>query len=158
MRDRERGHDFDNAPGCAPEGRRAHADPRQQRVRLGLVVRAAHGLGAGDEHGHRKPLAARREAGQVVRGLRQDDVDPLALDDLEQRVGVARVRARRHEVEGVAEATADRALRHVDADETHLAFAVVAQPSQERRRAGRARGADEDRRHASTRTPSSSSR
>ena len=77
---------------------------------------------------------------EVERRLRQDGVDALALDDLEDRVREAGVGAGRHEVERVAEVPADRALGHVRADEAHLALAVLAQRAQERGGAGRARG------------------
>ena len=86
----------------------------------------------------------RGEPFEVERRLRQDDVDALALDDVEHRVGEAGVGAGRDEVERVAEVAADRALAHVGADEPHRPLAVRAQALQERRRAGRARGGDED--------------
>ena len=85
----------------------------------------------------------RGEPLEVERGLRQDDVDALALDDVEHGVGEAGIGAGRHEVERVAEVASDRALGHVRADEAHLALAVLAQPAQQRRRPGRARGGDE---------------
>ena len=84
------------------------------------------------------------EPGEVERGLRQDDVDALALDDVEHRVGEAGIRAGGHQVERVAEVAADRALAHVGADEADGALAVLAQRVQERGRARRARRADED--------------
>ena len=63
------------------------------------------------------------------------------------RVGEARVGARRDEVERVAEVAADRALGHVRADEADVALAVLAQGAEQRGRPGRARGGDEDGRH-----------
>ena len=86
----------------------------------------------------------RGEALEVERRLRQDDVDALALDDLEHGVREARVGAGRDAVERVAEVAPDGALAHVGADEPDRALAVRAQALQERRGAGRARGADED--------------
>src|SRR3954453_8285331 len=85
---------------------------------------------------------------QVVRRLRQDDVDALLLDELEQRVGKSRVRARWDEMERVAQVAADRPFGHVHADEADLPLAVLAQRPQEPRRSGRAARGDEDRRHA----------
>ena len=95
--------------------------------------------GRRDEHRHREAVAMRGEPVEVERRLRQHGVHALALDDVEHRVGEARVRARRHEVERVAEVAADGALAHVGADEPDLALAVLAQRAQQRRRARRAR-------------------
>ena len=128
----------------AAEVRRRDAEPVQERVGLRLVVRAADRVRRRDEHGHREGVAVLGQALEVERRLRQHGVDALALDDLEHRVGEAGVRAGRDEVERVAEVAADRALGHVRADEPHLALAVLAQPAQQRRRAGGARGGDED--------------
>ncbi len=74
--------------GDTPELDGRDADPLQELVRLRLVVRPVHRLGRRDEHRHREAVARRREARQVERRLRQDDVDLLALDDLEHRVRV----------------------------------------------------------------------
>ena len=104
-----------------------HAQPLQQRVGLGLVVRAVDRVRRGDEHRHREAVAVRRQPFEVERGLRQDDVDALALDDVEHRVGEARVGAGGDGVERVAEMAADRPLAHVGADETHGPLAVRAQ-------------------------------
>ena len=87
----------------------------------------------------------RGEPCEVERRLRQHGVDALALDDLEHRVREAGIGARRDEMERVAEVPPDRALRHVRADEAHLALAVLAQRAQQRRGAGRAGGGDEHR-------------
>ena len=120
------------AAARAAEVGRRHAEAAQQRVRLGLVVRPPHGLGRRDEHRNRKRLARGGERGQVVRRLRQHDVDALALDELEQRRRrttdrpTAATSAKR-----VAEVPPDRALAHVDADD--------AAPRARRSRAARAR-------------------
>ncbi len=95
------------------------------------------------EDGDREALAVRCEALEIEGGLRQDDVDALLLDDLEDRVGEARVGSCGDEVERVAEVPSHRALGHVRADETHVALAVLAERPQERRRARRAGGGDE---------------
>ena len=87
----------------------------------------------------------RREPFEIEGGLRQDDVHALPLDDGEHRVGEARIRARRDEVEGVAEVAADGALAHVRADEPDLPLAVLAQRPQERRRPRRPGGGHEHR-------------
>ncbi len=134
--------------GHAAEVRRAHADPLHGRERLALVVRALLRFRAADHHGHRELAAARRQVVQVVRRLRQDDVDALLLDELEQRVGKGRVRTGWDEMERVAEVAADRTLGHVHADEADLLLAVLAQRPQEPCRSGRAARGDEDRRHA----------
>ena len=102
-------------------------------------------VGAGHEDGHLEAVAVRREPLEVERGLRQDDVDALALDDLEDGVREAGIGAGRHEMEGVAEMTPDRPLGHVGADEAHVALAVLAEPAQQRRGPGGARGRDEHR-------------
>ena len=128
----------------APEVGASDAEPLQQRVGLRLVVRAVDRVGRGDEHRHREAVAVRRQPLEVEGGLRQHDVDALPLDDLEHRVGEARIGAGRDEVEGVAEVAADRPLAHVGADEPHRPLAVRAQPLQQRRRARRAGGGDED--------------
>src|SRR2546421_7827913 len=47
-------------------------------------------------------------------------------------------------MERVAEALADRALRHVGADEPHVPLAVLAQRAEERSRPGRPRRRDEN--------------
>ena len=86
----------------------------------------------------------RREPFQVERGLREHDVDALALDDVEHGVGEGGVGAGRNAMEGVAEVAADRPLAHVGPDQAHGSLAVCAQAFQERRGAGRAGGADED--------------
>ena len=102
-----------------PPGRARHADPVEQRVRLGLVVRAADRLGRGDEH--RDTVEARRCAS--ARPSRSNDdcgstaSTPSRSADLEHRVGEAGSDAGRHEVERVAEVPPDRALGHVGADE-----------------------------------------
>ena len=81
---------------------------------------------------------------EVERRLGQDAVGALALDDRADRVGEAGIGAGRDEVEGVAEVPPDGALGHVGADEAHLALAVLAQPAEQRRGAGGARGGDDD--------------
>ena len=128
----------------APEVRPGDPEPLQERVGLGLVVRAVDRVGARDEHRNREAVAVRGEPLEVEGRLRQDAVDALALDDVEDRVREARIRAGRDEVERVAEVAADRALAHVGADEPHGPLAVRAQPLQQRRRPRRAGGGDED--------------
>ena len=65
------------------------------------------------------------QALEVEGRLRQDRVDVLLLGDLQHRVRERRVRARRDDVERIAEMAADRAFAHVGADEPHLALAVL---------------------------------
>ncbi len=86
----------------------------------------------------------RGEAFEVERRLRQDDVDALALDDVEHGIREAGVGACRHAVKRIAEVVADRALAHVGADEPDRPLAVRAQALQERSGSGRPRGRDED--------------
>ena len=138
-----RGLDLARAVDAA-ELRRPHADPVQELVRLGLVVRASDRVGARDEHRHRETLDVLGQPFQVERRLRQDRVDALALGDREHRVRERRIGSARNDVERVAEVTANRALAHVGADEPHLALAVLAQRLQERRRARRSRSGDHD--------------
>ena len=133
------------APVDAPELRRRHAEPVEERVALSFVVRPVDCVGARDEDRHGEAVAVCGEPFQVERRLRKDDVDGLVFDDLEDGVGEARVRAGRDAVEGVAEVPADGAFRHVGADESDLAFAVLAQPAQEGGCAGRAGRGDEQR-------------
>ena len=60
----------------APERRRGQPEPMEQRVRLGLVVRAEDRVGLRDEHRHREVVAMRGEALEVERRLRQDASAP----------------------------------------------------------------------------------
>ena len=131
----------------APPLRAAHAARVEQGERLAVVVGAPHGLGRGDHRGDAlggEALPRRGEARQVVARLRQHDGRAVAAAEVEHRVGVAGVAARRHELEGVAQVAADGALLHVGADQPHLALAVGAQLAQERRGAGAADGRDVD--------------
>ncbi len=86
----------------------------------------------------------RCQALEVERGLGEDDVDALALDDVEHRVGEAWIGAGGDSVERIAEMAADRPLAHVGADEPYGSLAVLAQALQERCRAGSSGGGDED--------------
>ena len=135
----------------APELGCGDAEPVQERVRLGLVVRAVDRVGLRHEHGAGEALAVRCQPFEVVRRLREDDVDALALDDVEDRVGEGGVGAGGHQVERVAEVPSDRALGHVGADEAELALAVLTERT---KKGGGARGPgrgdeDGDRSHVS---------
>ncbi len=143
--------------GHAPPRGASHADPVEQRVRLGLVVRAADRLGRGDQHGDAlEALLRRGEPRQVERRLRQYGVHALPTADVEHCVCEAGVRAGRDEVERVAEMPADRPLGHVGTDQADRPLPVLTEPAQERRRAGRARRRYEDRRRAHDRSIRSS--
>jgi hypothetical protein len=115
----------------------------EERVALGLVVRAVDRVGPRHEHRDGEALPVRGEPLEIERRLREDDVDVFALDDRAHRIGKPRFGARGHEVEGVAEVPADGSLGHVGADEAHIALPVPAQRAQERRRAGSAGRGDE---------------
>ena len=60
---------------------------------------------------------------------------------------IRRIRAGRDDVERVAEKTPDRVLVHVGADDAHRALAVLVQRANQARAPGRARRAEQDRRH-----------
>jgi hypothetical protein len=132
------------AAGGASPHRPRRADRVEQRVRLGLVVRASHGFGRRDEHRARKAVACRCEPGQVVRRLRQHCVDAFALGHLGHRVGEPRVVARGHDVKRIAQVPSYRELRHIGPHDAHATLAVLAQCPHERRSARRPRGRDED--------------
>ncbi len=85
----------------------------------------------------------RGEPLEIERGLRQDDVDALTLDDVEHRVREAGIGARRDSVERVGEVAADGALAHVSADDADGPLAVRAQALEQRGGAGRSRRRDE---------------
>src|SRR5207249_7311947 len=70
----------------AAELRRTKSETVQERVALRLVVRAANRLGRRDEDRYREAVAVRRESFEIVRRLREHDVDGLPLDDVEDRV------------------------------------------------------------------------
>ena len=119
----------------APERRRRQPEPVQERVRLGLVVRAEDRVGLRHEHGHRE--ASRCSA----RPSRSND-DCGRTQSAPSRSTTARIASAKpgsepagNEVERVAEVAADRALGHVGADEAQLALAVLAQRAQQRSRA-----------------------
>ena len=118
------------------ERRRRQAEPVQELVRLGLVVRAEDRVGLGHEHGHGERVAVLGEPLEIERRLGQHAVGALALDDRADGGGEVRIRARRDDVEGVAEVPADGALGHVGADEPKLALAVLAEPAEQGSGAG----------------------
>ena len=120
------------------------AEPLQQGVGLRLVVGAVDRVRRRDQHRHGEAVPVRGEPFEVEGRLRQDDVDSLALDDVQHRVGEAGVGAGGDEVEGIGEVPADRAPAHVGADDADAALAVRAQALQQRGRPGRAGRADED--------------
>ena len=127
-----------------PELGRRRADPMEEGVRLGLVVRPVDRVRVRHEDGDGEALAVRCESLEIEGGLGQDDVDAFLLDDPQDRVGEAWVGSRGDEMERVAEVPSNRALGHVRTDESHVALAVLAQRPHERRRSGRAGCGDEN--------------
>ena len=134
--------------GCAldaPEIGGGEAQPAQEGVALGLVVRAVDRVGRRDEDGDVAEAPGRAgEPFEVERRLGQHCRCALALGDFADRVRKARVGTGGDEVESVAEVPADRALAHVGADEPDLALAVRAQRVEERCRPGSARRGHDD--------------
>ena len=142
------GRRFDLArAGNAAELDGRHTDALKQRVGLRLVVRALHGPRGRDEHRYGETLASRRERLEVERRLWQHEVDALALDEIEDRVGIVGARAGRHDVECVAEVLADCVVAHVRADDADGALAVLVERADQARAARGAGGAEQDRDH-----------
>ena len=127
--------------------RAAHADPVEQRVGLRLVVRAADRLGRRDED--RDALEARPSPRRGRAGRTRTAAGRRPRSRARQTSSIASakpgIRPGRHEVEGVGEVAADRALGHVGADDPDLALAVLPQRAHQRGGAGRAAGRDERR-------------
>ena len=123
-----------------PPRRPADADRVEQRVGLGLVVRAADRLRATRRAraiSSKRPSPRRARAGRRTtaaarrRRARARQISSSASAKPGSAPG-------RHEVEGVAEVPADRQLGHVRADEPNVALAVLAQRADQRRRSRRA--------------------
>ena len=109
----------------------------QQRVALGLVVRAADRVGRRDEDGEPVEGSSRpARPAQVERRLRQHRVDALVLG--RPRASRPRTRGPTPPARGGRRrrAGADRALGHVRPDQAHRPLAVLAQRAQQRRRPG----------------------
>jgi hypothetical protein len=117
----------------------------QRRIALGLVVRHADRLGAGDQDPDgTEVVPPTRQAVEVERRLWKDDVDPLPFGNGEDLLGKCVVIAGRHEVEFVAEESANGTFRHIGPDQANLALAVRAKCADERRRPGRATGSEQN--------------
>jgi hypothetical protein len=86
-----------------------------------------------------------REVLEVEGRLRKHDVDVFLSRDVEHRWSERGVGAGWYEVKRVTEMTADRAFRHVRADEANSAFSVLAQRAHEGHGPRRAARAHENR-------------
>ena len=116
---------------------------------------AAHAVGEHAGAERLEDVAVARHRLDLVRGLDEEDVGALALDDSGERRDVLRRGPRRYEAEAVAQEAADGVGAHVDAVDVDLALAVGLELADEGARAGAAGGGEHElerrERHAAQR-------